>query len=49
MGITLIFSGKFRRRTNSCFAMAINLFLAIYSHISAGDRFAELAPSGITF
>jgi hypothetical protein len=49
MGITLLFSGTFKRRTYAYFALAINLFLAIYSHISAGDGFADAAPAGITF
>jgi hypothetical protein len=49
MGITLLFSGKFRWRTYAYFALAINLFLAVYSHFFGGDGFAEAAPAIITF
>lgn len=48
MGITFLFSGTFKLRTYAYFALTINLFLAIYSHISAGEGIAEAAPSGVT-
>ncbi|WP_194778420.1 DoxX family protein [Pararhodonellum marinum] len=48
MGLTFLFSGQFRWRTYAYFALLINLFLAIYSHLSAGDGFTEAAPAIVT-
>ncbi|HSI78171.1 MAG TPA: DoxX family protein [Lunatimonas sp.] len=48
MGIALLFAGHFRWRTYAYFALAVNLFLALYSHVSAGDGLVDMASALLT-
>lgn len=47
IGLGIFIPKSFLIRTYAYFALFINLFLAIYSHISVGDAFADAAPASM--